>query len=308
MFNFKDSGMGRLFIFQNNSKLNSFIRNVAMPEDGCMVFEKRSSSVYKLQGGPYQAYTYSGYSDEVSIIYHSADGKKTTEHIDFHFNNKEEALKRMLQYSEICIISLWGSVDDYFMSVYNYLFSLSETNNNCLPITVCDDKPEMFDNRVPLNDYLHDAARVRRYRNKEYMNIAATDYFKTVGQLDLNFDDIILIKIIDSAVSQLTNCPTYFLNNHLVSGGLFTIDESFKVSEKFYMAGYLKNYDNKHVTCVHAVASYEEYQNHLLKNHIDYKHIYDTFENASQYEHNQFKTHIHQYFAKLANNYLQEIS
>lgn len=300
--------MGRLFIFQNNSKLNSFINSVAMPEDACMIFEKPSSSAYSLHGNPINAYSYSIYEDNLFTIYYLETGTTPTELIDFNINDRDKALSLFLNYSEICIVSLWDSVDDYFMSVYNYLFSLSEMKNNCLPITLCVDNPQFFQNRVSLNEYLHDAPRVRRYRNKEYMNIAAIEYFKTLGQTELNFDDLILINGIDTAVSKLTNCPIYVLNNHLVRGGLFTIDQSFNVSEKFYKARYIKNYENKSVTCVHAIASYEDYKINLLNNHVDYKSIYDTFENASHYEHNQFKTHINQYFAKLANNYLQETS
>lgn len=277
-----------------------------MPEDACMIFEKPLSSAYSLHGNPINAYSYSVYEDNLFTIYYLETGTTPTELIDFDINDRDKVLSLFLNYSEICIVSIWDSVDDYFMSVYNYLFSLSAMKNNCLPITVCVDNPQFFQHRVSLNEYLHDAPRVRRYRNKEYMNIAAIEYFKTLGQTELNFDDLILINGIDTAVSKLTNCPTYFLNNHLVSGGLFTIDESFNVSEKFYKARYIKNYENKGVTCVHAIASYEDYKINLLNNHVDYKNIYDTFENSSHYEHNQFKTHINQYFAKLANNYLQE--
>lgn len=298
--------MGRLFIFQNTSKLNRFIRHVTMPEDACMVFENRTSAFYKLHGGPHQSYSYAGYTDEVAIIYHSADGKKTTDHIEFHFNNRSDSLKRLLAYSEICIVSLWGDVDDYFMSVYNYLFSLSHTHNHCLPITVCDDNPNLFTNRVALDIYMNESLRIRTYRNKEYMNIAAIDYFRTVGQLDLNFDDLFFIHVIDSSVSKLTYCPTYLLGNHLVINGLLTMNESFKLSEMFYKSGYIKNYENKDIICVKSVSSYEDYKINLLNNNIDYKNIYDTFEQASRYEHNQFKIHINEYFSKLLNNYLQE--
>lgn len=279
-----------------------------MPEDACMIFENPSSSAYSLHGNPINAYSYSVYEDNLVTIYYLETGTTPTELIDFNVNDRDKALSLFLNYSEICIVSLWDSVDDYFRSVYNYLFSLSAMNNNCLPITVCVDNPHFFQHRVPLNKYLHDAPRVRRYRNKEYMNIAAIEYFKTLGHIDLNFDDLILINSIDTAVSKLTNCPTYFLDNHLVSGGLFTIDESFNVYAKFYRARYIRNYENKGVTCVHPIASYEYYKINLLNSHVDYKNIYDTFENASHYEHNQFKTHINQYFAKLAKNYLQEIS
>lgn len=300
MFNFKDSDMGRLFIFQNNTKLNEFIRDVGMPNDSSMVFEKRATSAYKLHGGPNNAYCYSGYSDRLGTIYYSENGSMVSEYIDFDVNNKQESLDQLLQYSEICIVSVWDSVDDYFMSLYNYLFGLSETHNNCLPITVCEADPALFNNRVPLNSYMYDSPRVRRYRNKEYMNIAAIEYFKSIHDIVLSFDDFIMINVIDSVVQRFMNCPAYILNNNLVSGGLFTIDESFRASGQLYSSGHLNNYDYNNETCVQAMESYDQYKSNLLKNGIDYKGIYDIFENASRYEHNQFKTHINQYFAKLA--------
>jgi hypothetical protein len=298
--------MGRLFIFQNNIKLNEFIRDVGMPNDSSMVFEKRNSAEYKLHGGPNNAYNYSVYNDIVGTIYYSEDGVMSSEYIDFNFNNRPESLARLMEYSEICIVSVWDSVDDYFMSLYNYLFSLSESHNNCLPITVCEADSALFDNRVPLNSYMNDSTRVKRYRNKEYMNIVTLEYFKNIHGVSLSFDDFIMINVIDSVVKRFMNCPAYILNNNLVSSGLFTIDESFQASGKLYSAGHLNNYDYNNETCVQSMKSYVEYKRNLLKYGIDYKDIYDIFENASRYEHNQFKTHINQYFAKLANNPLQE--
>lgn len=297
--------MGRLFIFSNGRRVDEFAKHIAMPDDDYLLFENRVSSEYKLNGGPINVYSLASHQENVVDIYNLFNSRNSTAQFQFKYSEKTRLLNQLSNYTEICIVSVWGVVDDYFVSLYNYLLGLSNFKNDCLPISVCEPETDLFENRQSLANYMEYAPQVKKYYNKEYMNIAVIDNIQSIYNVDLTFDEMIMMTVIDKSMYNLTHCPSYYIYNNL-NNNLVTIDGSYRIFEHFYKMGYFTNYAHEGNTCVSTLEAYTAYKEKLLSQRIDYKCIYDTFENASNYEHNKFKTHINQYFETLANNILQE--
>lgn len=303
-FSLKDIDMGRLFIFSNSSRVDNFIRDIFMPDDSFMLFESHVTTDYvpfeQINGGPSKSYVFTAFEKDTALIYNFNDINSAIEPLKLNYNEKTEFLKYLSTYTEICIVSAWDDFGDYFGNVYNYLFSLSDTRNDCLPISVCGPETNRFENRQSLHDYMRYAPKVKAYYNKEYMNIAVINYFKSIYNLSMTFDECVMLHVVDRSTEKLTHCPAYLIYNNL-NNNLITSTNGFKLFENLYTLKYITNYDHNGTICVTTLDAYKDYKNDLLNQGINYEAIVDTFENASRYEHDKFKQHIDKYFEKLAN-------
>lgn len=303
-FSLKDIEMGRLFIFSNSSKIDKFVKDIFMPDDSFMLFESHVTTDYvpveKINGGPNKSYVFTDFEKDTALIYNFNHINTAFEPLKISYNEKTEFLKHLSTYTEICIVSSWDAFGDYFGNVYNYLFSLSDTRNDCLPISVCEPETNLFENRQSLHDYMRYAPKVKAYYNKEYMNIAVINYFKLFYNLSITFDECVMLHVIDRSTEKLTNCPSYFIYNNL-NNNLITSTNGFKLFEKLHRFNYITNYDHNGTICVATLDDYKVYKRNLFNQGVNYEEIVDVFENASRYEHEKFKQHIDKYFAKLAN-------
>lgn len=290
--------MGRLFIFSNSSRIDFFIRDIFMPDDSYMLFETHIDFSYKINGGPIQSYKLSTFKNDTMCVYDFNNISNSINPLKFKYNEKSTLIKHLSTYTEICIVSSWDSVDDYFVSLYNYLFSLSNTRNDCLPISVCDPATDLFQNRQSLNDYMKHAQRVKAYYNKEYMNIAVINYFSSVHNVSITFDELVMLHVIDRCTEKLTHCPSYFIYNNL-NNNLITMNESFKLLQNLYKLNYITNYEHNSDICITTLKDYKVYKNRLREQGINYECTVDIFEKFLRYEHNKFKQYIEKYFEKL---------
>lgn len=271
-----------------------------MPDDSYMLFETRIDFRHKMNGGPIPYYELATFKTDKVCIYDFNDISNVFSPINIRYDEKTKFLNHLSTYTEICLVSAWDSVDDYFVSLYNYLFSLSDTRNDCLPISVCEPETNLFENRQSLHDYMRYAPKVKAYYNKEYMNIAVINYFKLFYNLSITFDECVMLHVIDRSTEKLTNCPSYFIYNNL-NNNLITSTNGFKLFEKLHRFNYITNYDHNGTICVATLDDYKVYKRNLFNQGVNYEEIVDVFENASRYEHEKFKQHIDKYFAKLAN-------
>lgn len=312
MVNFKDVNMRKLFIFQNSRELQNYIQHSAYikqslnDEDHYLIFMDIYPDGYKLQGHPIQTYRIDKFKKTSGVIL-CLGSRGMEEKMEFAYDDKAAVVSLLSSYAEICIVTKSDSVDNYFVSLYNYLLSLVEKGNDCLPITVCDIDPASFDNRQMLESYLGYFTRVRQYRNKEYMNLISIQYFQELYGMDLSFDYILMINVVDNCMRLLSNCPSYYLHNSLFNS-LLPVDDAFNIVEHFFKEQYICGYNHEKDSCVKTLPAYEIMKTELLLKRIDYSDIYKMYEDSSYFGHEEFKKEINQYFKKLAKDKNKEFS
>jgi len=304
--------MGRLFIFQNSRELQTYIQHSAYTansledEDNYLIFMDIYLAGYKVQGCPIKTYTIHKFKKKSGVILRLNNGIME-EKIEFSYDDKCSVMNILLNYTEICVVSKSDAVDNYFVSLYNYLLSLVDKGNDCLPITVCDIEPTSFDNRLRLDNYISHFTKIRQYRNKEYMNVITIQYFKELYEMDLNFDYLLMINVVDNCMRLLSNCPSYYLHKSLANS-LLPTEDSFSIVEHFFKEEYICGYIHKKDTCIKTLEAYDIMKTELLLKKIDYTAIYNMYEQSYYFDHEKFKKEITRYFTKLARNRNKEFS
>jgi hypothetical protein len=284
--------MSRLLIFSSHTKMNIFLAALELSDDFCMVYEKPLSKQYAIVGAPINAYSIINHQERRAELYNLADN--TTAFLVY--DNKKATYKRLLEFSEICIIGPWDLIDSYFIGLYSYLIGLSDQGNNSLPITFCDHEPLKFHKRIWLTDYLSHSFAIKKYRNKEYMNIRVMEHIKLFYDLNLNFDDLLIISVMDEKIKDITHCPEYYINNAMSHTGLFTFDEMHTLIETYYEKKYLKSYQESNKFFVKTTDDYENYVNMLVEKGINHKEFCGIFNSFEHQEHNCFKRSIEKFF------------
>lgn len=296
--------MGRLFIFQNSKELQTYIqhstytKNSLNDEDNYLIFMDIYPAGYKVQGHPIKTYRIDKFKKKSGVIL-GFDNRIMNEKIEFLYDDKAAVVSLLTNYAEICLVSKTDSVDNYFVSLYNYLLSLVDNGNDCLPITVCDIDPNLFDNRLTLENYLGYFTRIRQYRNKEYMNVITIKYFQEIYEMDLNFDYLLMINAVDNCMRLLSNCPSYYLHNSLANS-LLPTEDAFNIVEHFFKEQYICGYRNGKDDCIKTLDAYDVMKTELLLKQINYVEFYNVYEDSVYFEHEKFKKVINQYFRKLA--------
>lgn len=291
--------MCRLFVFPNEREMKTFFPVMGAAGDYAFIFQSRVTKEYIIHGNPVKLYSSYEFENEETIFYYSPHGYRLYEDKRLKYDDKKSMFIDMMQYSEICIVGTLSLIDDYLAEVYSYFLSLSN-RNDYLPITISNnDELQDFDKRVSLLSYITTSPEFIKYRNKEFMNIETKKYFQAVHDMDINFDDIMLLYITERSVKNLNNYPYYLLNNTLATIGLFTLNESFTQIEKYYKQKYYKSHSINNEIYVKPTKKYEHYKDNLIEKGIYFNNIYQTFDNACRMEHEKFKETVIKYFKKL---------